>query len=72
MTDLHDDYERAYLRRVPDPNPILQDLARQALDSIAHLGTGELHRLIWAADQFGVPLAYLLDEVERRQRERLV
>lgn len=70
MTDLHDDYERAYLRRVRDPNPLMQDLASQAIDSLDGVGASDHFRLRRAADQFGVPLAYLLDEVERRVRER--
>lgn len=65
-----------YLRRVKDPNPLLEALARQALDSYeqqtamvgGERGLGDVARLADNALRFGVPLAYLLDERERRVR----
>lgn len=66
MTDLHDDYERAYLRRVRNPDPLLQILASEAADVVERLGASV--RLV--AQQFGVPTDYILDELERRVRAR--
>lgn len=64
-----------YLRRVRDPNPMLQELARQVVDTIDRweLEVGSPVRFAavaaLAADA-GVPLDYVLDERERRVRER--
>lgn len=59
-----------YLRRVRDPNPLLQDLARQACDTWWALAPA--HRtfgaLLGQARFLGVPFDYVLDEVERRER----
>jgi hypothetical protein len=62
-----------YLRRVRDPQPLQQDLARQAVDAIQRTTrpgtTARFYALAEAADEFGVPLDYVLDELERRCRE---
>lgn len=72
MTDLHDVYERAYVRRVRTPDPLLEQLAAQAVDGIEDpsLKWTDLPRLVAAAQGVGVPLAYVLDEIERRARAR--
>lgn len=75
MTDRHDDFEAAYLRRVKDPNPLLEDLARQAVDKLiaqdhrARQAIAEFISVAEVAREFGVPIAYVLDERERRARE---
>lgn len=66
MTDLHDEYERAYLRRVRHPDPLFQILASEAADAVEKLGASP--RLM--AQQCGVPVDYVLEELERRARER--
>lgn len=65
-----------YLRRVRDPNPILAELARQAVDELeaqVHLKNqshASFMRLADIAHRFGVPIEYVLDERERRVREQ--
>ena len=61
--------DAVYLRRVRDPNPILVELARQVVDLSERLKL-PFHSVTAAAGEFGVPLAYVLDEQERRERER--
>lgn len=62
-----------YLRRVKDPNPMLEELARQVCDQIdkweAEVGSPVRPIVVGvlAADA-GVPLEYVLDERERRVR----
>ena len=72
MTDLHDEYERAF-RRVTDPEPMLEELARQVVDELERWkADGLVVRLSTAialAREFGVPLEYVFAERERRVRE---
>jgi len=73
MTDLHDDFERAF-RRVANPEPVLEELARQVCDRLEQWkADGLVVRLSTAialAREFGVPLDYVFAERERRVRER--
>lgn len=70
VTDPHDDVEAAYLRRVKDPNPLLEDLARQAVDALeARAHDRNFLSVTGVCAEFGVPIAYVLDERERRARE---
>ena len=70
MTD-----DGVYLRRVRAPNPMLDELARQILDDIDRHGpvsrdpVRNFRYLCQAAEMAGVPLAYVLDERERRARD---
>lgn len=61
-----------YLRRVRDPNPILAELARQVVDALEDLERRghRVHPSVLAdtALAIGVPIAYVLDECERRAR----
>lgn len=70
MTDLHDDFERAF-RRVP-AEPVLEELARQVVDQIekwkADGLTVRLSTAITLAREYGVPLDYVFAERERRVR----
>lgn len=67
--------EQTYLRRVRRHNPMLQQLAEQAVDTIQRVtqpGTpARFFALAEAAREYGVPLDYVLDELERRVRERV-
>lgn len=71
MTDLHDEFERAFVRR-SRPDPILEELARQAVDALVTRGASNPtpYLLGLVAGEFGVPIAYILDERERRVREQ--
>jgi hypothetical protein len=66
--------DRCYLRRVRESNPLQEELARQAVDAIERTTapgtTARFYALAEAADEVGVPIAYVLDELERRVRER--
>jgi hypothetical protein len=61
----------AYLRRVRDPNPLLEQLAAQAVDELQEqrLVSTSVGALAAAARTFGVSIDYILDEIERRVRE---
>jgi len=59
-----------YLRRVKDPNPLCEQLARQVADAIGPQAVARPRALAAAAALAGVPIAYVLDELERRVRER--
>lgn len=62
-----------YLRRVRDPNPLLEAIARGMLDQLEESQAQGLpvtfDTLCRTAREFGVPLDYVLDERERRVRE---
>jgi hypothetical protein len=65
-----------YLRRVTNPNPLLEELARQAADRLdAYSAHGEssvsILLITTIAREFGVPLAYVFAEIERRVRDRV-
>jgi hypothetical protein len=66
--------ESAFLRRVRQPDPLLQELARQAVDELEtqqylkNESPGSVRRLADLAHRYGVPMAYVLDERERRVR----
>jgi hypothetical protein len=76
-----EDYLRAakrvedYLRRVKDPNPFLEVLARQVCDQLERwIAEGlvvQPSTIAQAAGEAGVPLDYVRDEQERRVRERM-
>ena len=72
MTDLHDDFERAF-RRVQDPEPMLEALARQVVDELERWKADglavRLSTAIALAQEYGVPLDYVMAERERRVRE---
>jgi hypothetical protein len=56
-----------HIRRVRNPEPFLEQLAQAAVDSL----NGERPRpfvLAAVSRESGVPIAYLLDELERRAR----
>jgi hypothetical protein len=57
-----------YLRRVKNPSPLLEELARQVADLIGQQGRLRPGALAAAAALAGVPIAYVLDELERRTR----
>lgn len=60
-----------FLRRVKHPDPVRLELARQAVDALeAGRSVHVFRALRAAAERFGVPVDYLLDERERRVRER--
>jgi hypothetical protein len=61
--------EPAYLRRVRTPDPIYEELARQAVDGLEAGRTLLVSDTFAACRAFGVPIDYLLDEIERRKRE---
>jgi hypothetical protein len=66
--------EIAFIRRVRHPNPVLEELARQAVDELetqAYLkddSSGSFVRIADLAHRYGVPFEYVLDERERRVR----
>ena len=63
--------DEAFIRRVKDPNPMLQELARQAVDVLeAKHDAGTFLSVTGVSRELGVPLEYVLDERERRVRER--
>jgi hypothetical protein len=61
---------------VREPNPMLEELARQAVDELAaqqylkDASPASFARLADVAHRFGVPIEYVLDERERRVREQ--
>lgn len=64
-----------YLRRVRDPEPLAVELARQAADEVErkHREYGlqpSTSSIVTAAHAVGVSYALVLDELERRIRER--
>lgn len=60
--------DQVYLRRVRDPEPLMLQLAATAVDSFK--GVRPRPALLAAVSrETGVPLAYLLDEIERRARQ---
>lgn len=64
-----------YLRRVPNPDPIALELARQAADSVERKRRDyglqvSTSSIATAAAALGVSYALVLDELERRIRER--
>lgn len=62
--------EGAFLRRVRNPNPMLAELARQALDALdARAEDRSFLSIAGVAHEFGTPIEYVLDELERRVRE---
>ena len=65
--------EQAYIRRVSNPEPLLEELARQVVDELDKWkAEGLVIRLSTAialAREVGVPLDYVFDERERRVRE---
>lgn len=61
---------RAYARRVRNPDPLRLELARQAVDAMWQAKNPFTFPIAATfAREFGVPLDYVLDEVERRVRE---
>ena len=64
--------DAVYARRVRDPNPLLEQLAREETTRLLAL-SGGMRPPVWllarAAHTVGVPLDYFLDELERRVRE---
>jgi hypothetical protein len=63
-----------HIRRVSAPDPMREELARQAVDAVLRAtpaGTKvRFLSLVLAADEYGVALGYILDECERRVRTR--
>lgn len=55
-----------YLRRVRNPEPMLVALAAQAVDD--YFASKTSRSIVLQAQAFGVPLGYVLDELERRVR----
>jgi hypothetical protein len=68
--------DEVYCRRVRDPNPMLEQLARQVVDTVETLERERAGRSVSmvaiasTAHELGVPIEYVLDERERRVRER--
>lgn len=66
-----------YLRRVRDPNPMLEQLARQVCDQYelvvypARDPVANYRTLAVLAAEAGVPIDYVLDERERRARREV-
>ena len=65
--------DEVYLRRVKDPNPMLEELARQVVDMLERIeqrwpGRVSPRVLADTAHMVGVPNDYVLDERERRVR----
>lgn len=66
--------DRAYLRRVAHPDPLLQQLAEQAVDLLERWAAGgatiQPSHIAAVATDAGVPIAYVLDAREARNRRR--
>lgn len=66
--------EEVYCRRVSNPDPLRLALARQVVDQLEAFAREGLvvqpSTLIKLASEAGVPVDYVLDERERRVRER--
>lgn len=69
--------DAVHVRRVKNPDPLLQELARQVCDQIEAwqrevTPTRQVQAwlVIRLSRDAGVPLGYVLDEHERRVRER--